>query len=536
MGKTKKISIIGLFFVAIAAVCALVMMNRDYSGGNFRIAVYDVSGLNPVVAQTRNEWNVFYLIQSQLVRFYDDIIENDAAESFSSNDEHTVYTFRIRDNLKWSNGETLDANDFLYGVYVMLSPEIASPRSGTFPEIKNAAKFAAGEIDFDEVGVKALDDRTIEFTLEYPIVDFEKSIASKHIYPVSEEFYTSVGSQAYGSSKDNLLYSGPYTISEWDLGANIVLTKNKDYWDAGNSFKVETIELVPVDNGSTAAMMYENDEVDAIMNLDNEYYSTFSDEMKDGYSGKVKVLWLNAYGQNDETAALFANQHFRQALNMAINRQEIVDVIDSADIPMNRAVAPIFKVGYSPSTVDTNGDAESAKSQLEEALNELGYSDASELPTIRFVTYADDSQKTECELLLETWRSVLGISSIEFESYNVGTAIDKLFAGDYDIFSIQIESNVRPTDLMESVASGSVYDFGVLKNDKFDSLIKAAIKETDTEKRDTLTAEAEQEFLDDATIVPLYFDVFRSAVKKNVEGYRLGFIDGFEFQKLIVKK
>ena len=89
---------------------------------------------------------------------------------------------------------------------------------------------------------------------------------------------------------------------------------------------------------------------------------------------------------------------------------------------------------------------------------------------------------------------------------------------------------------MESVASGSVYDFGVLKNDKFDSLIKAAIKETDTEKRDTLTAEAEQEFLDDATIVPLYFDVFRSAVKKNVEGYRLGFIDGYEFQKLIVKK
>ncbi|MBR3132427.1 peptide ABC transporter substrate-binding protein [Candidatus Saccharibacteria bacterium] len=538
MGKKKLTSIIAVILLAIIIFFVSWSNSRNgFNSGTFKLAIYNFSDLNPVTAQTRNEWNIFYLTQSQLVRFYGDKIDYDAADSFQTNDDYTKYTFHIREGLKWSNGDTLDANDFLYGVYTMMSPDIASPRAGSFTEIKNASNFASGKItDFNEVGVKVLDNQTIEFTLEYPITDFEKSIASKHIYPINKNFYESVGAQSYGSNIESLLCSGPYVISEWQLGSNLSLVKNLDYWDANDNFWVETIELIPVENGSTAVMMYENDEVDAIMNLDNEYYASFNDEMEDGYSGKVKVLWLNGYGKNEKVAKLFANRNFRQAINSAINRQEIVDLIDSADIPMNRAIAPIFEVNYEPSTISVTGDEELAQEYLDKALKELGYKNASELPKIRFVTYADDSQKTECELLIETWRKVLGIKNIELESYNVGTAIDKLFTGDYDIFSIQIESNVRPTDLMESLSKDNVYDFGILKNDTFDSLIKNAIKATDDKEKEELTKEAEQEFLDDGTILPLYFDVFRSAVKKYVSGYKLGFIDGFEFQKLRINK
>jgi len=538
----SKLKLILKIFMIILLFPALTGCKNKSNSENLRIAYEYFATLNPIVAQSRADWNILYLTQSQLVRFYEGKIDYDAATSFKTNKDFTVYTFSIREGLKWSDGSALDANDFAYGIYSVLSPSTASPKASSFYGIKNAKKFAEGKIkDFNKVGVKVINDLTLEITLESPIVDYEKTIASVHFYPLSEDFVKKIGIKEYGTSVDTILCSGPYIFKEWGLDSKLVLEKNENYWDAENTFLVPGIEFYKVENASTALNMYDNNEVDVVLNIDNEHYEMYEDESYVGDGGSISFLWFNQYSKNKEVAKIFANQNFRRALNYAINREEIVSTINSANTAFNNMVAPsfisnksdkTFNEDYPVNAVPLKGDYKKAKKHLQTALKELGYKNVSELPKIKFISFIDDAQKLENELIIDKWKQVLGISNIEYITYDIGAAIGVFYDLSYDIFSIGIETSVRPSDLMESLTSGNTYNAGIYKNKEFDKLIADAIKESNTNKKAELIQKANQIMVDDSIIVPLHYNGYKSAVKPYVEGYSLGAVDGFEFQKL----
>lgn len=134
------------------------------------MAYNGVVTLNPIMSQSSNDFNVFYLTQIQLVRYYGDELQYDAAESYDVSDDYTVYTFHLRDGLQWSDGEPLTAHDFEYGAYCLLNPDMGSPAAYSWFAIKNASAYNSREVtDWADVGVKALDDTTLEITLEYPL-------------------------------------------------------------------------------------------------------------------------------------------------------------------------------------------------------------------------------------------------------------------------------------------------------------------------------------------------------------------------------
>lgn len=127
-----------------------------------------------------------------------------------SADDYTVYTFHLRDGLKWSDGQALTAHDFEYGAYCLLNPDMGSPAAYSWFAIKNASAYNSREItDWAEVGVKALDDLTLEITLERPLNSFDRTIAVRGLYPLRQDFVEQVGSQQLGSSPETMLFSGP---------------------------------------------------------------------------------------------------------------------------------------------------------------------------------------------------------------------------------------------------------------------------------------------------------------------------------------
>lgn len=139
----------------------------DGVSADFTMAYNGVVTLNPIMSQSSNDFNLFYLTQIQLVRFYGDELQYDAAERYEVSDDYTVYTFHLRDGLKWSDGQALTAHDFEYGAYCLLNPDMGSPAAYSWFAIKNASAYNSREItDWAEVGVKALDDLTLEITLE----------------------------------------------------------------------------------------------------------------------------------------------------------------------------------------------------------------------------------------------------------------------------------------------------------------------------------------------------------------------------------
>jgi len=498
--------------------------------------------MNPIVSQSRPDHHVFYLTQAQLIRLYDGKIQCDAAESYEKNDDSTIYTFHLRRDLKWSSDTPLDAADFEYGVYCMLAPEFASPRSSQWYAIKNAEAFSIGEItDWSEVGVEALDNSTIQFTLERPMNDFDLTIANKHIYPINEAFVKSIGVDKLGSSVDTLLYAGPYVLTEWVLNSSMKFAKNDNYWGAAASFPTKNIQLLSIQDANTMVAMFENGELDAIIEIPDQYNDYLAEYRYSIAGGGFSFLWLNKQGRNDDAAALMGNINFRQALTYGFSRSSIFPSV-SANLPANFIIdtnflspsGNIFIDEYPINTVPLSGDIDKAKEYLSKAMSELGYNSVAELPVIDFVTYEYGTHKLLCETIIDQWKQNLGIESVKFTQYAIGILLEKFYNLDYDILSLPVETSVRPTDIMVSLMTGGEYNNGIWSNERFDSLVTQAVAELDPVKKAVLIQQAEQIFMDDAHLVPIYLEEHAHAIKHYVSGFKMGATDGFEFQNLIV--
>ena len=513
---------------------------------DFTMAYNGVVTLNPIMSQSSNDFNVFYLTQIQLVRYYGDQLQYDAAESYDVSDDYTVYTFHLRDGLQWSDGEPLTAHDFEYSAYCLLNPDMGSPAAYSWFAIKNASAYNSREVtDWADVGVKALDDTTLEITLEYPLNTFDRTIAVKGLYPLRQDFVESVGSEQLGSSVDTMLFSGPYVITDWVLENSMELTKNDLYWDSANSFPTKNLHFVEVDDDNTKVAMFENGEVDAIEQVSSQYFDHLSDYLQSYVGGGIMFLWINQQGTSPETAALLSNQNFRQALNYGFDRASTVTAVNRFYNPYNRLVDSNFTGPnggkfvdeYPVDTVPLSGDVDKAKEYLALAMEELGYSDVSELPQLQLITWDASEQRLLLETIIDQWKQNLGLENIQLTQYVIGTAIGSFYDLSYDLFCITWETDVLPTDIMEAMATGGEVNYGIWSDPAFDELVQQAVSEMDAETQAELTAQAEQIFLDDAAILPLYENGVTSAVQSYVEGFQMTAISsGYQFNQLVVHK
>lgn len=542
MKKVLAMLLVLMTLMSFSAITASAESNED-----FTIAYNGIVTLNPIMSQSSNDHNIFYLTQMQLIRYYEGQIQMDAAESYEMNEDATVFTFKLRDGLTYADGTALTAADFAYTMELILDPEAGSPAAASWYCIKNAEAYSTGaeDLSWEDVGVKVLDDATIEFTLEMPLSTFDQTVAYKHIYPLNREFVESVGADKIGSSADTMMYSGAYVMTEWVLESSMELVKNENYWDAENSFPVKNIHLLEIEDPNTEVAMFEMGEVDAIEQISAQYYDYLNDYAYRTSGGGFMFLWMNENGTGDEAQRVMSNVNFRQALNYGFDRESTCRVVNSATTAATRLVDPSFAGvngdtfvnEYAVDTVPAGGDTEKAMEYLNKAMEELGYSDVSEFPTLSMVTWDATEQKLLCETIIDQWKQNLGLNCIQLNQYVIGTAIGSFFDLSYDIFVITWETDVLPTDIMEAMMTGGECNAGIWSNEEFDALVDAAVAELDAEKRAELTQQAEQVFLNEAAIQPIYLQGEIHAVQSYVEGFSISANgNGFAFNNLNVNK
>ena len=220
---------------------------------------------------------------------------------------------------------------------------MGSPAAYSWFAIKNASAYNSREItDWEEVGVKALDEQTLEITLERPLNSFDRTIAVRGLYPLRQDFVEQVGSEQLGSSVDTMLFSGPYIITDWVLESSMELTKNENYWDSANSFPTKNLHFVEVEDDNTKVAMFENGDVDAIEQISSQYFDHLSEYLHSYVGGGMMFLWINQQGTSPETAELLSNVNFRQALNYGFDRSATVNVVNRNYLPYNRLVDSNF--------------------------------------------------------------------------------------------------------------------------------------------------------------------------------------------------
>ena len=500
--------------------------------------------LNPILSQSTDDGNSFYLLQSSLFRYTADGVQNEICETYDVSDDGLTYTFHLRD-ANWSDGEPITAEHFAYALYCYTSPDMGCPQASGYYDIAGAEAFNTGSGSWEDVGVKAIDDKTLEITLTEPNDDYILQLATSAPTPLRQDFVEAQG-ESLGSSVDALQYSGPYVLTEWVLDSSLTITKNPEYWNADESFPVETITLLDVDDANTAYSMFESGEVDALASVSTQYKDALADytTIQTG-GGGMMYIWINENGMSEEAAAVLSNQNFRNALNYAIDRSSTVAAITPLSTPYSRLTLPFYEGLDGGSFADEypvdcpplEGDVEQAQEYLALALEELGMSSVAELPEMHFVTWDTAQQRLMCETLIDQWKQNLGIETIQLDQYPIGTAIGNYSSNQFDIFAISISSSLTPYDALENFVNGGDYNNGIWTNDEYDTLVEQVKAATDKAEKYALTQQAEQILVDGACIIPFYGLTTAYATQDYVEGFAIGDLGaGFQFENLQVNK
>lgn len=326
------------------------------------------------------------------------------AESWTVSDDGLVYTFTIKDGLKWSNGEPLTAHDFEYAWKTVVDPRTASQYNYIMFFVKGAEDVANVEIPdeeedpegykdaiaelqeaLDNMGVQAIDDNHLVVTLEAPSTFFLSLCAFSTYYPLNQKAHEQWG-EGYATEVDKMLYCGPFVIDEWKHGSKMVLKKNTGYWDADN-VKLDSIHFDMIKDINTPVTMYEANELDAI-GVPGDFIPKFQSERPDEFKQMPEAV--SFYLECNLNHPLLKDPKVRQALSLALDRQEYCDnVLRNYSEPAYAYCPPsmqgaepgeVFVEKYLKDYLPITGDVARAQKLFKEAVEALGY-EAPEPPT-----------------------------------------------------------------------------------------------------------------------------------------------------------
>ncbi len=510
------------------------------------VMVAEPSTLDPSKGSDSYSNGVLNNVLEPLTRLEEDkdlknVLAPAGAESWEHNDDGTVWTFKIRE-AKWSDGEPVKAQDYEYGIKRSLAQDTAAPYAYLLAPIKNAEKVNSGELSVDELGVKSLDDRTLEITLESPTPYFLQLTYQRVMLPQRKDIVEKNGDR-YGAELDTMVYNGPFIVSTWEHNSEIVLAKNDNYWDK-DTVKLNSINV-------------------KILNDENAIYNSLSNGSID-VTGVGKPEWIDRFDQNkdlehDEVVnpqtffeffntkdKLFSNANVRKAFALAIDREELSNVIfHGINIPAYGWVAPsVFVEDEEYRSVVEEPlkklaeENEDPKALLIKGLEELGRdNDPSKLTVKMTLGSTDQWFRTYGEYIQQMYSKNLGVNfEVEFVEWPVfSSMVEK---GDFQIgyMSWGAEFN-DPISLLSLLKSDSGAIQTSWENEKYDELINLAAKEMDSKKRLEYYAEAEKILLyDEAVLAPIVYprsNVFRykyvhdlGVTPFGTAGYKYGFTQG----------
>lgn len=483
---------------------------------------------DPAQAQDSQANTVLKMMYEGLVRLDADGKElPGAAESWEV--DGTKYTFHIREDAKWSNGDPVTANDFAFAWERVLSPDTqpAPPYAYQLYYIKNAEEFNTGKIkDFSEVGVKAVDEKTLEVELNNPTPYFLGLTSFYTLYPVHQ----SVKDDAkWATDPNKMIVNGPFSLTAWTTGQSLEVTKNEQYWDK-DSIKLNKISMSLVESGATELESYRNGELHRAGAPNGEIPADqipiVQQEMPDEY--KVKGIAGTYYYQFNSKAEPFQNANIRKAFSMAIDRQAIVERITQGGQIPAFGMVPEGILGSDDQFRTEHNDkdyfqenVDEAKKLLEEGMKEEGYT---KLPEITVIHNNGEGHKKVATAIVDMWKKNLGVD-VKIQNQEWGVFLKNRQNLDYQIarsgWSADFNDPMTFMDLWTTGAGNN--DLGY-SNPEYDQLIKASRSESDLKKRDEIFAKAEEIFIkQDMAYMPIYYYSNVALEKPNLKGVVLDY-------------
>lgn len=444
-----------------------------------------------------------------------DVPQPAGAETVDISDDKLVYTFHLREDATWSNGDPVVATDYEFAWQQALNPEVASDYAYMLYFIHNAEPYFNGEVEWSEVGVKVIDDYTLEVTLDNPLPYATDLFAFPTLAPINQKFYEEVGADKYATDAEYFCCNGMYELTEWSHNSQIVFQKREDYWNADAVGPDEIVYKIITDS-QAGLNSYLSREIDY---TDLDSGEVVQQAEAAGFEVGVKPARSSYYLIVNTEDEFMSNQNLRLALAYSIDKQALVDTVYQNDNQPMTSFTPPAIMGAAgadgPSFQEAlleergemypgSGDLEKAQEYLQAALEELGCT-VDELNLS--IDCADDSLRRNCATFLqEQWRQNLGIENITVNSMQTKQVAANRQSGDYCMslggWSPDYNDAINFLDLW--VTDGGNND-SFWSNEEYDNLIAQATAEADEEVRQQYLFDAEEILAAEMPVIPLYW-------------------------------
>lgn len=454
------------------------------------------------------------------------------AERWNISSDGLQYTFYLKSNARWSNGDAVTAHDFAYAWMTALSPELASEYAYQLYYIKNGEAFSKGEAGPDALGIRVLDDRTLEVTLEYPTAYFLSLLSFHTYYPVHKT--TVAANPKWAAEPHTLISNGPFKITGWIHNSHISFSKNEFYWDAAK-VKLSKLEFILTESSATEMAMFDNNQIDI---GDNPPTHELPRLRRENQLTITPYLGTYYYSFNVSQAP-FDNSNVRKAFSLAIDREAIIKNITKGEQQVAQAWIPyglsdavpgqdFRQVGgnYIP-----NLDVDEAKRLLAQA----GYPDGKGFPQVTLIYNTSEAHKAIAEAVQEMWRNHLGVT-VNLANQEWKVFLDNRHKGFYQVARHGwVGDYADPMTFLDMFTSDSGNNNSQYRNPAYDRLIRTAKAELDQQARMKVMHDAETMLFDDSVLAPLYYYTKIMMVKPNIKGYTRSVLGTLYFKEAYIE-
>lgn len=438
-----------------------------------------------------------------------------------------TWTFTLRD-AKWSNGDQITAQDFVYSWRRSLTPKTASPYAYLFSGVKNADAISKGKLPVEQLGIKALDNKTVEISLEKPIAYFKVLMAYPLFGPQNQKVVEKYGKK-YATNSKYMVYSGPFVIKDWTgTSDKWSFQKNPNYWDK-KQVKLDKISYKVVSNPNTGYELYQQDKLD-MTPLSSQQVKNYknSSEFKQYPYSYVAFLAYNFNATNAANKKALNNQNIRRALSLALDRKVLTKKVfgDGSQVPTGFVANDLAKnpqtgVDFSKEQAVTKTvayDANLAKKYWRKGLAETG------LKELTFNILASSDTPTNDALtqyLQSQYTKVLPGLKVKVQNIPGKSALERARKGEFDIYVSGWGGDFNdPITFLQIPLTGTSYNYGNYSNSEYDRLIAKATNEDANDKLarwNDLVAAAKL-FNSQQGVSPLYQQTTAYLQKKRVKG------------------
>jgi oligopeptide transport system substrate-binding protein len=511
----------------LVVVSLMLVLGLSACGGDDEKEVFnwnigaDPATLDPGLNGASDGGDVINNTFEGLVREIDGEVLPGIAESWETSADGLTVTFHLRES-NWSDGTPLTADDFVYSWLRAMDPETASEYSWIwyYTNVVGADDYVYGEGTRDEVGISAVDDYTFEVELLQPTNYFVSLMAFYHFMPVKQEAVEAGADGAWAKDPELYVSNGAFVLTEYNLGEGLTLEKNEEYWNA-DEVGIDEINAKFIDDASTAYASFQSGDLDYIPSVPTDEVPVLIAESDEFYVFPLLGTYYYSFnmdpdgnGVNDE--GIFTNDKLRTALSYSINREDITEGLGAGQVPAGGFVPPgflddngddFFETAGMYGMVTDDGNYDDAVTLFAEAADELEMTVSelqAELEGMELLYNTSEGHQFVAEKVQEAWESNLGFT-IQLANQEWAVFQDTRSQGDFDIArGGWLTDFMDPSGLLSIFTSNNAYNDPNYYNDTFDQLMADSVAATDESEHYDLLYQAQEEFMNDMPIIPVY--------------------------------